>query len=196
MKDMPKAAKMKSMNSGWKGTKEMKNKRFIAILLMMVVILSLVPVTRVDAAVKVPVKVTRALKDIVDENGRAIIIDQSAGRMHLYKRNCKSQKWELKKTFRCICGDHLREDWHYFLLRNSDTDKRMWKDGCRTYGYGMYVDCYEEAPVRTVMIHSYVQIGGTTYKTLKKNPTGISLCRENARYIYQYYGDGTAVMGV
>jgi hypothetical protein len=132
----------------------------------------------------------------VDDNGRAIIIDQTAGKMYLYKRNCTSGKWELKKSFRCICGDKLDPKKHYLLLRNEDTDLRAYGKGSKTYQYGVYIDCYEDIPAKTMRIHSYVEIKGRVYKDKAHNTCGFAICLDNAAYVWKYYGDGTAVMGV
>lgn len=150
---------------------------------------------KVQAAAGAPAKVTQALKKAVDENGRTIVIDHQGERMYLFKKN-KSGKWELKKSFRCVCGDYLRPDRHYHLLRNADTDKLTYKEGARLYSYGVYIDCYETAPTRAIRIHSYAEIGGRVYKNGKKNNSGFAVCIDNAAYIWRYYSDGTAVMGV
>lgn len=162
-------------------------------LLILAIVFTAVPV-RTEAAAKVPAKVTAALKRAVDDNGRAIIIDQSGKMMYLYKRNSKTRKWELKKSFRCICGNKLDPKMHYMLLRNDDTDQRIYTNGSKSYEFGVYVDCYEEAMEKTVRIHSYATINGKTYKDSAHNTCGIAVCIDNAYHIYRYYGDGTALM--
>lgn len=175
----------------------MKNaKRKAVALLMAAMILAAVLPAYTEAATSVPCKVTRALSKAVDENGRAIIIDQSAGKMYLYKRNCSTQKWELKKSFRCICAVRLDPKKHYCLLRNEDTDLISYTKGTKTYSYAVNVDCYEEPTTKSIRIHSYAEIGGNTYKDSTHNTCGIAVCIDNAHYIWKYYGDGTAVMGV
>lgn len=169
-------------------------KRLMAMMLIMVMMFALVPTT-VQAA-SVPCKVTKALGKCVDDNGRCIVIDQSAQKMYLYKRNCTSGKWELKKSFRCLCADRLDPGKHYLLLRNDDTDLRTYRKGSKTYQYGVYIDCYEEAPTKGIRIHSYPEIKGKVYKDKAHNTCGFAVCNENAAYIWKWYTDGTAVMGV
>lgn len=169
-------------------------KRILTLTLVLVMMFALVP-TSAEAA-SVPCKVTKALNRAVDDNGRCIVIDHAGQKMYLFKRNCKTGKWELKKSFRCLCGDRLDPGKHYLLLRNDDTDRRTYSEGAKTYHYGVYIDCYEEAPTRAIRIHSYAEIKGKVYKCLKKNPTGFAICIDNAAYIWRYYTDGTAVMGV
>lgn len=169
-------------------------KRLMAMMLIMVMMFALVPTT-VQAA-SVSCKVTKALKNCVDDNGRCIVIDQSAQKMYLFKRNCTTRKWELKKSFRCVCADRLDPGKHYLLLRNTDTDLRTYRKGSKTYQYGVYIDCYEEAPTKTMRIHSYPEIKGKVYKGKGHNTCGFAICLDNAAYVWKYYGDGTAVMGV
>jgi hypothetical protein len=173
---------------------ESMKKRMKALALVLVMMFALVP-TGAQAA-SVPCKVTKALQKAVDDNGRAIIIDQTAGKMYLYKRNCTSGKWELKKSFRCICGDRLDPKKHYLLLRNEDTDLRAYGKGSKVYEFGVYVDCYEEPPIKAIRIHSYAEIKGKVYKDSAHNTCGFAICLDNAAYVWRWYGDGTAVMGV
>lgn len=168
-------------------------KRLMALALALVMMFALVPTTA--QAASVPCKVTKALQKAVDDNGRAIIIDQTAGKMYLYKRNCTSGKWELKKSFRCLCADRLDPGKHYLLLRNDDTDLRTYRKGSKTYQYGVYIDCYEEAPTKAMRIHSCAEIGGKTYKDKAHNTCGFAVCLDNAAYVWKWYTDGTAVMG-
>lgn len=168
-------------------------KRLIAMMLIMVMMFVLVPTTA--QAVSVPCKVTKALKNCVDDNGRCIVIDQSGQKMYLYKRNCSTRKWELKKSFRCICADRLDPGKHYLLLRNDDTDLRTYRKGSKTYQYGVYIDCYEDVPAKTMRIHSYPEIKGKVYKDKTHNTCGFSICLDNAAYVWKWYTDGTAVMG-
>lgn len=171
----------------------MKNfKRLTLMLLILAIAFTAVP-ARTEAATKVPAKVTAALNRAVDDNGRAIIIDQCGQKMYLFKKNCKG-KWELKKSFRCICGEKLRKDQHYLLLRNEDTDQRIYTKGSKTYEFGMYIDCYEDVMKKSVRIHSYPEINGKIYKDSAHNACGFAVCVDNAYYIWRYYGDGTAVM--
>ena len=169
-------------------------KRIMALALVLVMMFALVPTTA--QAASVPCKVTKALGRCVDDNGRCIVIDQSGQKMYLYKRNCTSGKWELKKSFRCLCADRLDPGKHYLLLRNEDTDLRTYRKGSKTYQYGVYIDCYEEAPTKGMRIHSYAEIGGKTCKDSKTNTCGFAICLDNAAYVWKWYTDGTAVMGV
>ena len=167
--------------------------RLTIMLLILAIAITAVP-AKTEAATNVPAKVTAALKRVVDDNGRAIVIDHQGEKMYLFKKNCKG-KWELKKSFRCLPGDYLRPDRHYHLLRNSDTDKLFYKADGKTYSYGMYIDCYEDIPRYTMRIHSYAEKNGKTYKSLRHNPSGFAVCIDNAYYIWKYYGNGTAVAG-
>ena len=168
-------------------------KRIMALALVLVMMFALVPTTA--QAASAPCKVTKALGRCVDDNGRCIVIDQSGQKMYLFKRNCTTRKWELKKSFRCICADRIDPGKHYLLLRNDDTDLRTYRKGSKTYQYGVYIDCYEEAPIKGMRIHSYAEIGGKTCKDSKTNTCGFSICLDNAAYVWRWYGDGTAVMG-
>lgn len=168
-------------------------KKVIALFMVMVCVAWIFPATA--QAAEAPAKVTRALNRCVDDNGRCIVIDHNGQKMYLFKRNCKSGKWELKKSFRCVCGDYLNPGKHYLLLRSEDIDLKTYKEGAKTYHYGVYIDCYEDVPANTMRIHSYAEIKGKTYKDGKKNDVGFAVCIDNAYYIWKYYGDGTAVMG-
>lgn len=168
-----------------------KMKKLIA-LLMAIAILSTITVPA--QAASVPAKVYKAAENCINENNRCIVVDNAAGKMYLLKK-CKG-KWEVKKSFKCTVGDYINPRKHYYLLRNKDTDKLAYKEGAKTFWYGMYIDCYEEAPIRTMRIHSYGEKGGRTYKTVRHNPNGIGCCIDNAYHIWKYYGNGTAIMGV
>lgn len=167
----------------------------ILALMIMATILVMIP-RNVDAA-DVPAKVTRALKRAVDENGRAIIVDQKAGKMYLFKRNKKTGDWEHKRTCNCIVADRLSKTRHYVLMRNDDADLMLWGEDYVRWSYGMVVDSYERPEY--ILIHSYTErYTGRRWvkdKSPEGNTFGIATCEENARYIWRYYGDGTAVMG-
>jgi hypothetical protein len=171
-------------------------KKLIVMALALVLLFTVMPPAHTDAATKVPAKVLSAANKAVDDNGICIVIDHKASHMWVLKRSCKTGAWKHWKDFRCTCGDRLRPDEHYLLLRNEDTDQRRYKEGCKTYEYGMYIDRYEDVMPRTVRIHSYAKIGQTTYKCLKKNPNGFGVCVKNAEWLYRNCGDGTAVMGI
>lgn len=164
-------------------------KRMIVMVMVMAVMLT-IPAQ----AAGVPNKVVKAAEQCVNENNRCIVVDNTAGRVYLLKK-CKG-KWEVKKDFRCTVGDRIDPKKHYHLLRNGDTDKAFYYEGGKMFSYGVVYDCYEEAPVRTVRFHSYGEKKGKTYKSVKHNPNGIGMCIDNAYYIWRYYSNGTAVMGV
>lgn len=166
-------------------------KKFIALLMALMVMAS---ITVPAQAASVPAKVYKAAENCINENNRCIVIDNSAGKIYLLKK-CKG-KWEVKKSFKCTNGDYINPRKHYHLLRNKDTDKLAYKEGNKTFWYGMYIDCYEEVQIRTIRIHSYGEKGGRTYKTVRHNPNGIGCCIDNAYYIWRHYTNGTAVMGV
>lgn len=168
-------------------------KRMLAMALALIMMFALVPASA--EAATIPCKVTKALNRAVDDNGRCIVIDQSGQKMYLFKRNCTSGKWELKKSFRCLCGDRLDPGKHYLLLRNDDTDLRTYRKGSKMYHYGVYIDCYEDVPAKTMRIHSYPEIQGKVYKDKAHNTCGFAICLDNAAYVWKWYGDGTAVMG-
>lgn len=165
------------------------SKKMKLILLLMVMMFAVIPV---QAAA--PAKVIKAAEKCINENNRCIVVDNTAGRVYLLKK-CKG-KWTVKKDFRCTVGDRIDPKKHYHLLRNGDTDKAFYYEGGKMYSYGIGIDCYEEAPVRMLRFHSYGEKGGRTYKSVKYNPNGIGMCIDNAYYIWRYYGNGTAVMGV
>lgn len=146
---------------------------------------------------KVPVKVMNAVKRCVDENGRCIVIDQKAEKMYLFKRSCKTNKWELKKIFNCIVSEKLCKTKHYFLHRSSDFEHTSWGTETERWSYGIHIDCYEVP--KDIILHGYTErlVGNTWVKDKSRvgNNFGIATCEENARYIYRYYKDGTAVMG-
>jgi len=171
----------------------MKNKIF-ALILMLTILFALIP-AHTEAAT-VPAKVTKALGKAVDENGRAIIIDQSAERLYLFKRNCKGE-WILKKSGRCIVSQKICKTKHYVLMRDDDYDTLLWGTEDERWSYGMIIDCYEKPA--TIVIHSYTErYTGRTWvkdKSRAGNDFGVAVCEELARYIWKYYTDGTAVMG-
>jgi len=158
-------------------------------LIALILIISFIVPNQATAATAVPKKVYTALNKAVDENGRAIIIDIQGGRMYLFKNK------KLKDSFRCVCSDYLDPNKHYFLIRNKDTDTRKYKDGSNWYDYCVRIDCYEHELKYPVEIHGYARNSkGKVYKSSKKNPFGFAICVKNAKLIWQYYGDGTAVM--
>ena len=169
-------------------------KRILTVALAIVLLFALIP-AHTEAAT-VPAKVTRALNKAVDENGRAIIIDQSAERLYLFKKNCKGE-WILKKSGRCIVSQKICKTKHYVLMRDDDYDTLLWGTEDRRWSYGMIVDCYEKPA--TIVIHSYTErYTGRTWvkdKSRNGNDFGIAVCEGLAEYIWKYYGDGTAVMG-
>ena len=173
----------------------MKKNKIIAFALLLTILFALIP-AHTEAAT-VPAKVTRALNKAVDENGRAIIIDQSAERLYLFKKNCKGE-WILKKSGRCIVSQKICKTKHYVLMRDDDYDTLLWGTEDRRWSYGMIVDCYEKPA--TIVIHSYTErYTGRTWvkdKSRNGNDFGIAVCEGLAEYIWKYYGDGTAVMGV
>lgn len=175
--------------------KEMK-KKMRKMLLAMLVLCLIVPVllpARAEAAkVRVPGKIMQATENCVNENGKCIVLDPSADRMYVFKE--KSGKWRLAKSFRCLVGDGLCTYRHYFLLRSRSTDRKKIKEGGRTYRYVINIDCYEE--MYHGQIHSYAEVRGKVKKCRMDNLFGISVCRSNAKWIYEHCGDGTAVMMV
>ena len=174
----------------------MKNyKRLTIMLLILAIVFTAVPV-RTEAAAKVPAKVWTAVENCVNENGRCIVIDQARGKMYLFKQDCRSGQWELKKSFRCIVADTMCRNKHYLLMRNNSIDQYAWGTENRRWSYGVHIDCYEKA--YTNMIHSYTEIltkkGWKTMKSSAWNDFGIGICEKNARYIWKHYCDGTALM--
>ena len=171
-------------------------KQLLVMTLIMITALAAVPV-QTQAAAKTPAKIARALERAVDENGRAIIIDQSAERLYLFKRNCKGE-WIMKKSGRCIVSQKICKTKHYVLMRDDDYDTLLWGTEDERWSYGMIIDCYEKPA--TIVIHSYTErYTGRTWvkdKSRTGNDFGVAVCEELARYIWKYYGDGTAVMGV
>ena len=173
----------------------MKNK-IIAFALALVILFALIPA---DAqAATVPAKVTKALNKAVDENGRAIIVDQTNERIYLFKRDCKTHEWKLKRSGRCIVSQKLCKTKHYMLLRNDDVDTLLWGTARDRWSYGMVIDCYERPAY--IVLHSYREhYTGRTWvkdKSRAGNDFGIAVCEELVEYIWKHYGDGTAVMGV
>ena len=173
-----------------------KKNKTIALILMLVILFALIP-AHTDAAT-VPAKVTKALGKAVDENGRAIIVDQTNERIYLFKRDCKTKEWKLKRSGRCIVSQKLCKTKHYMLLRNDDSDCLAWGNERERWSYGICVDCYEKPTC--IILHSYREYyKGRTWikdKSRSGNDFGIAVCEELAEYIWKYYGDGTAVMGV
>lgn len=173
----------------------MKNKIF-AFALALVILFALFP-AHTEAAT-VPTKVTKALNKAVDENGRCIVVDQSNARIYLFKRDCKTKEWKLKRSGRCIVSQKLPKTKHYMLLRNDDVDTLLWGTARDRWSYGMVIDCYEKPAY--IVLHSYREhYTGRTWvkdKSRNGNDFGISVCEELAEYIWKHYGDGTAVMGV
>ena len=173
----------------------MRNK-IIAFALLLTILFALIP-ARTEAAT-VPAKVTRALGKAVDENGRAIIVDQTGERIYLFKRDCKTKEWKLKRSGRCIVSQKLCKTKHYMLLRNDDSDCLAWGNERERWSYGIHIDCYEKPTC--IVLHSYREYyRGRTWvkdKSRAGNDFGIAVCEELAEYIWKHYGDGTAVMGV
>ena len=170
----------------------MKTLKKFAIMLMAIVIMASVVPAYTEAATT-PTCVEKALKRAVNENNWCIVIRQDKGKMYIYKK-CKSG-WKLKKTFNCIVGKRMCNNKHYFLHRSSDIDIFAWGVDNDRWSYGMYIDCYEKA--YTNMIHSYTDhYNGKTWKTrkcAKWNTDGISICENNAKWIWNHCGDGTAI---
>jgi len=170
-------------------------KRFLIMLLAAVMLLSM-PV-QTDAATKIPCKIEKALDKAVDQNGRAIIIDQTGERIYLFKRDCKTHEWKLKRAGRCVVAEKLRKTRHYVLMRDDDYDTLLWGTEYKRWAYGLIIDCYERP--ESILIHSYTEkYTGRTWvkdKSRAGNDFGIAVCEELAEYIWKYYGDGTAVMG-
>ena len=168
-------------------------KRF---LIMVLILVFMVPVPA-QAATKIPAKIERALDKAIEDNGRAIIVDQTNSRIYLFKKNCKGS-WVLKKSGKCIVSQKLCKSRHYVLMRNDDYDMMAWGTDNERWSYGMIVDCYERPA--SIVIHSYTErYTGRTWvkdKSRAGNDFGIAVCEELARYIWRYYSDGTAVMGV
>ena len=168
-------------------------KRF---LIMVLILVFMVPVPA-QAATKIPAKIERALDKAIEDNGRAIVIDQRNSRIYLFKKNCRGS-WVLKKSGRCIVSQKLCKSRHYVLMRNADYDMMAWGTGNERWSYGMIIDCYERPA--SIVIHSYTErYTGRTWvkdKSRAGNDFGIAVCEELARYIWRYYSDGTAVMGV
>jgi len=170
-------------------------KKVIALFMVMVCVAGVIPVTAQAATVQA--KVTKALGKAVDENGRAIVIDQSGERLYLFKKNCKGE-WILKKSGRCIVSQKICKTKHYVLMRDDDYDTLLWGTEDERWSYGMIIDCYERPA--TIVIHSYTErYTGRTWvkdKSRAGNDFGVAVCEELARHIWRYYSDGTAVMGV
>ena len=173
----------------------MKNK-IIAFALALVILFALIPADTQAAAV--PAKVTKALSKAVDENGRCVVVDQSNERIYLFKRDCKTHEWKLKRSGRCIVSQKLCKTKHYMLLRNDDSDCLAWGNERERWSYGIHIDCYEKPTC--IILHSYREYyRGRTWakdKSRSGNDFGIAVCEELAEYIWKHYGDGTAVMGV
>lgn len=164
-------------------------KKTMMILLTMILMLSALPVQA--GTTKIPARVRNAVNNCIDENGRCIVIDSSADRMYLFRKT-KTGKWSLQESFRCVCGDGLRTDRHYFLLRSKDTDRRTVKSGNKSWEYEVTIDCYEEPECKK--LHSYVSVKGKVKKDHKSNRFGICICTKNAKTVYEKYKNGTAVM--
>ena len=161
-------------------------KRMMALALVLVMIFTLMP-TGAQASTTIPTKATAAMKRAVTENGRVIVVDNSAGKVYLFKGG------KLKKSFRCTTGDYINPNYHYFVTRGG---KYIYKEGGKTFQYGIRIDCHEKPLDREICFHSYGEKRGKTYKSVKHNPNGIGMCIDNAAYLYRYYNaDGTAVMG-
>lgn len=162
-------------------------KRILSIMLVMVMVVCMLP-AKGEAATAVPKKVITAMKNAVTENGRVIVVDNGGSKVYLFKDG------KLKKSFRCTVGDYIDPHYHYFILRGSG--KYTYKEGSKTYQYGVGIDRYENPLGRSIYFHSYGEKKGRVYKSVKHNPNGIGVCIDNAAYIYRYYyKDGTAVMG-
>lgn len=174
-------------------------KKFISIILIASFVAGMGMFTsmKTEAATKIPAKITQALEEAVNENNRTIIIDQSKEKIYLFKKNCKGV-WILKKTGRCIVSQKFCKKKHYVLMRNDDTDIYAWGCDKERWAYGMVVDCYEKPT--TIVIHSYTErYTGKTWvkdKSRAGNNFGVAVCESLARYIWKYYTDGPAVMGI
>ena len=169
-------------------------KRLLVTLLLATIMVGIIPVTT-EAACSIP----KAVKRLDEDEDRAIVIKQTNGRegkMFLYKRNCKSGKWELKKSFRCIVGKKMCKTKHYHLQRSKDTDYLSFGEDYKRWNYGIHVDCREK-PING-MICSYVEeYDGRTWtvkKSVKANDQWITVCESNAKYIWKYYTDGVPVI--
>ena len=166
------------------------------IILMALIVMIMAPV-QTQAAAKVPAKIEKALGRAIEDNGRAIVIDSKNSRIYLFKKNCRGS-WVLKKSGKCIVSQKLCKTKHYVLMRNADYDTMAWGTDNERWSYGMIVDCYERPA--SIVIHSYTErYTGRTWvkdKSRAGNDFGIAVCEELARYIWRYYSDGTAVMGV
>lgn len=160
-------------------------KRILAMALILVMMFALMP-TGTQAAEAVPKKVTTAMKRAITENGRVIVVDNSACKVYLFKDG------KLKKSFRCTTGDYIDPRYHYFVTSGG---RYIYKEGGKTYQYGVRIDCHEKPLDREICFHSYGEKKGKTYKSAKHNPNGIGCCIDNAYYIWRYYGNGTAVAG-
>jgi len=173
----------------------MKNKSLFVMLLAIMMMFIIVPVDTNAATNKVPAKVMNAVNKCVDENGRCIVVDQKAGKMYLFKKY--KGEWKLKKIFNCIVSEKLNKRKHYFLHRSKDFESILWGTETERWSYGIHIDCYEYP--KDIIIHSYTE-RYTGYHWIKDksksgNTFGIATCEENARYLWRYYKDGTAVMG-
>ena len=161
-------------------------KRILTMALILIMMFALMP-TGAQASTTIPTKVTAAMKRAVTENGRLIVVDNSAGKVYLFKDG------KLKKSFRCTTGDYINPNYHYFVTRGG---RYIYKEGGKTFQYGIRIDCHEKPLDREICFHSYGEKRGKTYKTVRHNPNGIGMCIDNAAYLYRYYyKDGTAVMG-
>jgi hypothetical protein len=161
-------------------------KRILIMSLAIVLLFALIPVGA-EAATTAPARVTAAMKRAVTENGRVIVVDNANSKVYLFKDG------KLKKSFRCTTGDYINPNYHYFVTSGG---KYIYKEGGKTYQYGIRIDCHEKPLEREICFHSYGEKKGKTYKSVKHNPNGIGCCIDNAAYLYRHYNvDGTAVMG-
>ena len=115
-------------------------KRILAMALILVMMFALMP-TGTQAAEAVPKKVTTAMKRAVTENGRVIVVDNSACKVYLFKDG------KLKKSFRCTTGDYINPNYHYFVTKGG---KYIYKEGGKTYQYGVRIDCHEKPLEREI----------------------------------------------
>ena len=161
-------------------------KKLLAMVLVLVIMFALIPVGT-EASTTVPTKVMAAMNRASPENGRVIVVDNSNSKVYLFKNG------KLKKSFRCTTGDYINPNYHYFVIKGG---RYIYKEGGKTFQYGVRIDCHEKPLDREICFHSYGEKKGKVYKSVKHNPNGIGMCIDNAAYLNRYYNvDGTAVMG-
>lgn len=169
-------------------------RKFSKLIALLLIISFIVPF-QANAASAIPKKVITALDNAKDVNGRAIIIDQCNNKIYLFKRDCKTNNWNLKSTFKCVIAKKFCKNKHYYLPRGC-TDLDAFGTESKAYSHGMIIKCYENGS--STKIHSYPEVltskGWVVKKTAKYCTCGISACDDNVLMIWKHYGKWTAVM--